>query len=239
MKATARIGVAHHHGLDVVVDRYAETPFAIRCCGDRTLLASTAAAPLGGDELTLDIGVGQNATASIGSVAAMMIWPGHAAAPSSMSTHATIADGGHLDHAPEPSITVDRSHHQAATRVDLADTATCRFVEEYSLGRCGEAPGRLDASLRVTRGGVPLIHHDESFGAGAVGSDNAVGSGAGRHIISMVLVGIDQPGPATIVSRLGAAARLPVACDACLILAVGSDRPTTQAFVDQLSDSPR
>lgn len=195
------------------------------------LLASTAATPVGGDELDVSIVVDAEATADVGSVAAMVVWPGPDGAGSVLQTNCDVATGGHLDWCPEPTISVVGSRHRSITRVRLAAGATCRIVEEVSLGRTGELPGDLSASLRVERAGSVLVHHDERFGPHHPGCTTSVGVGAARHVVSAVLVGVDAGSSRVEVEAGRAISWLPIASDAAMVLAVGHDRPTTRALL--------
>lgn len=189
------------------------------------LLASTAAAPVGGDALAVHVEVAAGATADVGTVAATIVWPGPDGAESTLRTRCDVAAGGHLDLAPEPTIAVAGAHHRAVTRVQLAMDATCRIVDEVVLGRSGEPAGDVSTSLRVERAGRVLLHHDEWFGPGRPGTDTSVGVGAARHSLSALLVGVDAGRARSAVEPGRAASWLPLARDAVVVLAVGSDRP--------------
>jgi urease accessory protein len=165
----------------------------------------------------------------------MLVWPSPHGEPSRLDTAARVATDAHLDLAPEPTITVAGSHQRSVTRIELERGATCRVVEEFSLGRSGEASGTIEASLRVLRDGIPLLHHDEAFGARAPAGTTSVGVGGARHVMSVVLVGVDPCGPQTEVTSSGAGARLLLAADACVVLAAGLDRPTVAALVERLT----
>ena len=238
MRAAARIRVERRHGRDEVVERAAEAPFAVRRCGDTIQLAATAASPVGGDELDLDIVVGSEATARIGSIGAMLVWPAPTPAASTMVTTVTVDEGAELVLAPEPTITVAGSRHRATTLVDLAPTARCELVEEYSLGRSGEPAGTIETSLRLVRGGRPLFHHDEVLGALAEAGTTSVGVGGARHVTTMLVVGEPAGDPATSVDHGGMAARLPLAEDAFALLGAGVDRPTVQRLLGRLRSTP-
>ena len=134
---------------------HSEPPFSIRQCGERILVAASAAAPVGGDELSLNIAVLAGARADIGTVAATLALPGPTGAPSAMSMKCTIGMDAHLDWIGEPTVSVVGSDHTITTVVDLDETATCRVVEEVSLGRSGEPSGRLQLVLRIRRAGRP------------------------------------------------------------------------------------
>lgn len=235
MRASATIAVARCGDRDIVVDQRSAAPLSVRQCGRRILLASSAATPVGGDELALAIDVGPGARAGVGSVAASIVWPGVEGVASSMTTECAVGRGAHLDLWFEPTISVAGSHHRTATTVRLDGDATCRVVEEVVLGRRDEVSGRLGLSLRVERDGRPLVHHDEAFGPDVAGARSSVSVGAARHVVSAVLVGIDV-GPARVcVEADRAAAWLPVAADAAMVMAVGHDRPSVMNLLTALS----
>jgi urease accessory protein len=231
VRAEARIRVERVGDRDVVVDRSASAPLAVRVCGSRILLASTAAAPVGGDELGLHIEVGAGAAASVGSVAAMVVWPGPASESSVLRTTVVVGPGGQLDLTPEPTVSVRGSHHRSLTEVSLATGATCRIIEEFSLGRSDEKSGVLGSSLRVERCGHPLLHHDEWFGT--AGSLTSVGVGGGRHVLTALEVGDRAGSPIAELDGAVAFGRLPLADDAVVTMVVGPDRPAVRAAFDR------
>ncbi|MGK2959004.1 MAG: urease accessory protein UreD [Acidimicrobiales bacterium] len=235
MRASATIAVARCGDRDVVVDQRSAAPLSVRQCGQRILLASSAAAPVGGDDLELVVDVGPGARADVGSVAASIVWPGVGGEASSMTTECVLGHGAHLDLWLEPTISVAGSRHRAVTVVRLEGDATCRVVEEAVLGRRHEASGHLDLSLRVERDGRPLVHHDERFGPDVAGAWSSVSVGAARFVLTAVLVGIDAGSPRVCVEADRAAAWLPVAVDASVVMAVGHDRPSAMSLLAALS----
>lgn len=235
MKAAARIEVARRNGRDEVVDRSCAAPISVRRCGHRVLLASSAASPVGGDELELDVVVGDDARADIGSVSAGLVWPGADDAWSSMVTTSDIGARADLVMWLEPTVSVVRSRHRATTTHRLAADATCRIVEEVALGRHGEPSGRLDLRLRVERGGAVLIDHADRFGPDVAGAGSSVSVGGARHVLSAVVVGPPAGESRTCVESGRAAAWLPVAADAAVVFAVGADRPAVLELVERLA----
>jgi urease accessory protein len=197
-------------------------------------VAASAAAPVGGDELSLSIAVLAGVHAEVGAVASTIVLPGPTAAPSTMSTQCTVGMDAHLDWIGEPTVSVAGSDHTITTTVDLDESSTCRVVEEVSLGRTNEVSGRLRLVLRVVRGGRPLVHHEETFGPDVPGAGSVVSTGTARHVLSEVLVGVDAGTPRVSVTGACRAAWLPVAADVVMILAVGADRPSVCAAVADL-----
>lgn len=235
MKAAARIEVAHRNGRNEVVDRSCAAPISVRRCGHRVLLASSAAAPVGGDELFLDVVVGDGARADIGSVSASLVWPGTDDAWSSTVTTGDVGARADLELWLEPTVSVVGSRHRATSTHRLASDATCRIVEEVALGRFGEQSGHLDLRLRVERGGAVLIDHADRFGPNVAGAGSSVSVGAARHLLSAVVVGPRAGESRTCVESGRAGAWLPVADDAAVVFAVGADRPAVLELVERLA----
>ena len=219
----------------MLVDVRSEPPIAIRRSGRRVLLVSSAAAPVGGDELALDVVVGSGGPADLGTVAATMVWPAPAPACSVMTTTITVAAGRPPAVAADPMVSVRGSDHLATTIVRLAADATGVIVEEVSLGRHGEPSGELELRLRVERGGRPLVHHVERFGPSQPGAGSVVSTAAARHVCQAVLVGVDAGGSRSRVVDGCAAAWLPLAPDAVAVLAAGPDRPTVLTMLRELA----
>jgi urease accessory protein len=235
VKGEGAIVVADDGGRLVLRSTWSEPPFSMRRCGDRILIAASAAAPVGGDELCLAIEVLPGARADIGTVAATIVLPGPTGAPSTMTTECIVGAGAHLDWTGEPTVSVAGSDHTITTTVRLAETATCRIVEEVSLGRSHEPSGRLRLVLRVERDGQPLAHHDELFGPDVPGARSVVSVGDARHVYSAVIVGIDAGASRVVAAGTARAAWLPIAPDATFVLGVGPDRPATLDAVEMLT----
>lgn len=235
LQANARLEVADVDGALVVSAIRSEPPFAIRRCGDRVVVAGSAASPVGGDRLSLDVVVGAGATLDLGTVAATLVWPGAEPARSTMSTSCVVGEGAHLDWRPEPTVSVAGSDHVITTRVELSASATCRLVDELSLGRHGEPSGALEWRLRVERDDRVLVHHAERFGPDVAGFGSVVGVGSARHVCSAVLVGIEPGRARTRLDGATAGGWLPIASDAVAVLAVGPDRPAVLALLHELA----
>lgn len=233
MRASAVARVERHHGRDVLTVRRAEAPVSLRPSGDRVLIASSAAHPVGGDVIDVEVDVGDDACARIGTVAATVVWPGPDGSPSEQRTTCDVGRGGHLDLHPEPTVAVTGARHSAITRVSLDGTATCRLVEELVLGRSGEPSGAVRLSVRVERDGAPLVHHDEWFGTDD--SLTSVSAGAARHVLTTVTVGPAAGRARSIVERTAAGAVLPVADDAAIAIVLAADRSDACRLLTELA----
>jgi urease accessory protein len=238
VKAAARVEVARRDRSDILVDIRSEPPLTLRSTGDRVLLVGSAAGPVGGDDLALDVVVGPGARLDLGTVAATLAWPGPHGRESTQTIAATVAEGGHLQWAPEPLVAVSGCRHRAVTRIELARAATACVTEEIVLGRRGEPPGDLVLDWRLERDGRPLVHHAERLGPRAPGWGSMVTVGAHRHLLATVVVGRGCPDRPPIVGPDAAAAVLRLAPDAWLLLATGATRTSVAcAAAAQLVDA--
>jgi urease accessory protein len=231
MRGVAHVRIAGDGARALPVDIRSEPPFAIRRSGTRILLVSSAAAPVGGDDLALEIDVEPGAHADLGTVAATMVWTSPTRALSVMTTTIRAGAGASVLWRPHPMVSVAGSDHLAGTTVHLAADARAVIVEEVALGRHGEPGGDLELRLRVERDGRPLMHHVERFGPGVAGAGSVVSVGSARHVVQAVLVGVDAGAPRSVVEPDRAAAWLPVADDAVVILATSRDRPSAIALL--------
>ena len=128
MRGAAHVRIAGDGPRALPVDIRSEPPFAIRRSGSRVLLVSSAAAPVGGDDLALEIDVEPGAHADLGTVAATMVWPSPTPALSVMTTTVRVGAGAHVLWRPYPMVSVAGSEHLAATTVQLAADATATRV---------------------------------------------------------------------------------------------------------------
>src|SRR6185295_3870239 len=101
----------------VLVDVRSEPPLSVRSTGGRVLVAGSAAGPVGGDELALDVVVGPDACLSLGTVAATIAWPGSTGLPSCQTVRLDVGAGGHVRWEPEPLVAVAGCRHSVDTRV--------------------------------------------------------------------------------------------------------------------------
>ena len=231
MRATATATVAGGDGAVWLSDVRSQPPLTLRRSGGRLLVVGSAAGPVGGDELHLDLCVAAGAVVRIGTAAATMVWPGPSGAQSTMCVTIDVGADAHLEWHPCPTISVVGSNHRMSTVVRLGPGATCRVVEELGLGRGDEESGLLDASVRIERSRTPVVHHRERFGPGVPGWGSTTAVASARFVHQEFLVGRAARTARTIVDETGAAAALPMAADVTAILAAGRNRPAVQALL--------
>jgi urease accessory protein len=231
-RLTARAAVASRvdaAGRSRVTVLRSDGPLALRETPLGVYLIGTAAGPLGGDDLTLDIDVGAGACLVIRSAAGMLLLPGPHGGTSALRISARVGPGGRLDFAPQPTVAAAGCDHRAAAQIDLAAGATLRWREEIILGRHGEPPGRCLSRLDVTVAGVPAYRGELTVGSPQTDRSSAVLDGAGA-VGSVLLIDAARPGAAAAV-RDGLAV-LPLAVPGTAVTATAPDAVTLAGRLD-------
>lgn len=172
-----------------------DPPLTLRRTGPgRVHLISTAAGPLGGDDLGLDIDVAAGTTLELHSVAATLVLPGDGG-PSRMAVTARVGPGAILRFTPEPTILAAACDHHLVVRLSLAATASVLWREEIVFGRHGEEPGRCRIRFDAVIDGSPLLRRQLAVGDPAVDTSPAV-YGTARCVGTTLLAGPAFPPPA-------------------------------------------
>ncbi|WP_019925766.1 urease accessory protein UreD [Nocardia sp. BMG111209] len=191
---------------------------------DTVHLVGTAATPVGGDELDIEIRVAPGARLRLRTVAATIALPGRETPLSVAYWRLAVGAGAHLDFAPEPTVVADGAEHHAVTTVDLAADATLHLAEHIQIGRSGEDSGRWRGDLIADRAGLPLLRHRLELGAGAPTDDLLT---APRALVSILAVPDD-----TLTRTTGSAALLPLAAGGTLFTWTG---PALAAYPDSIA----
>jgi urease accessory protein len=173
MRAVARVvAQADDAGVTRLTGLRSEPPLLLRhtpaTAGPATVhLLGGAAGPLGGDDLRLEIVVGEGAALRIAGIAASVALPARSGAVSRMTVTAQVATGGELHWLPEQLIAARDCHHLSLSNVELAEDARLLWREELICGRHGEPPGDMTISTSVTYAGKPLLRQALQVGPAA------------------------------------------------------------------------
>lgn len=138
---------------------------------DTVHMIGTAATPLGGDELRIEINVGAGARLSVFSVAASVALPSRDQRESFAEWVFHVEDGGQLTFDPEPMIVASDAIHHTSTSVVFASTSSLMFRERVQIGRTSERAGRWSSTMRTEIDGRPHLRHRVELGSGTVGHD--------------------------------------------------------------------
>jgi urease accessory protein len=181
VKGRARI-VAHRNGIAVL---RSEPPLALRETPGGIYMVGTAAGPIGGDDVLLEIDVGAGAELTIRSAAASVALPGPSGAPSRFTVRARVE--GTLRWFPEPSIAARGCRHLNDVRLQVANGGRVTWREEVVLGRDKEHPGSWTTRMSADFGERPLLR--QTLAIGAEGWDGPAVAGEARAIGSVLVVG--------------------------------------------------
>ncbi|GLW97895.1 urease accessory protein UreD [Microtetraspora sp. NBRC 16547] len=171
-----------------------DPPLTLRQTGpDVVHLVSTAAGPLGGDHLALDIDVAPGTTLDVRSIASTLVLPGPFAGDSVMVVNARVGAGASLRFAPEPTVLAAGSSHRVAVRLSLSRDAAVFWREEIVFGRYGEQPGRCRSRFDAVVDGSPLLRQELVVGDPATDGSPAV-YGTARCVGSTLITGYGATG---------------------------------------------
>lgn len=127
-------------------------------------LVGTAAGPMGGDEVTVRIRVGQGARLVVAGVAASVVLPGRDQVRSALRLDVEAGAGAELCCTLPPVVVTGRAEHEATTVVRLAGDARLVLSESVRLGRHEEPGGWWRGRTDVTRDGAPLLRQTTTLG---------------------------------------------------------------------------
>ncbi|WP_198654608.1 urease accessory protein UreD [Nocardia aurea] len=219
MRARAAVATALYAGRTAIPVLSSSPPLTFRQTGPHAVhLVSTAAAPLGGDVLEVDLDVAPGTKLDVGSVASTVVLPGRG--ESTMLITARVGAGATLRFTPEPTVLAAGCDHRMLVRLALAEGAHVFWREEIVFGRYGEAPGRCHARFDATRAGRPLLRQEFTVGDPALDASTAV-YGDARCVGTTLVTGPD-PGRREAVVGAGVAV-LPLAGPGTLVSALGGD----------------
>jgi urease accessory protein len=165
-------------------------PVLLRPTGaEQVHLVHGAGGPLGGDVLSLDVGIGDGAALRVRSAGATVVQPGRGCGPTRWDTTITVGAAARLDWAPEPTVVTDGAVFETSLCADLGPGASAAIREIVVLGRHGCAGGRYRGRLAVTVDGVPLLAHTAVLD----GADRALrgpgGTAGARAVGTLLLTG--------------------------------------------------
>ncbi|MEV6149676.1 urease accessory protein UreD [Nonomuraea sp. NPDC052129] len=192
MRARAAVATSLAGGRTVISRLSSMPPLTLRQTGPRTVhLVSTAAGPLGGDRLELDLDIAPGTSLEVGSVAGTLVLPGDGESVMVISAH--VGAGAALRFAPQPTVLAAGCAHRLVVRLTLAAGARVFWREEIVFGRYGEAPGRCHARFDATYDGRPLLRQEYTVGDPATDASPAVYGDARCVGTTLIAPPLDTP----------------------------------------------
>jgi len=170
-----------------IVTARSDAPLALRDTPTGVYLVGSAAGPLGGDDLVLDLEVRAGADLTVRTSAASVALPG--IGPSRVRVNARVEAGARCQWLPEPTVAAAGCDHHIECRVELDGDARLTWREEIVLGRHDEAAGAIEAGLSVDLDGAALVRQCLRLGPGSPGWDGPAVVGPHRAVGSTLVVG--------------------------------------------------
>lgn len=239
MKAAARVVAAPRAGGGVSYPVLRSSPpLSLRPVhGDRLCLLSSAAGPLGGDAVSLDLTVRSGACLTVVSAAASVALAGPAdggaLAPwSTMSVEARVAAEASLHWTPEPLVVAAGSRHRSHAALDLTAGASVTWRDVVVLGRHDGPAGTARVRMTADLDGKPLLRHELRLGPGTPGWDGPAGIGDARVVACLLYVRPDLD-PASVAAPDAGVFALDG--PGALAVALGRDVPATLARLDAMA----
>ena len=238
MRAAARVVAERRGGRSRCTTLRSSPPLTLRATAGGLHLVGTAAGPVGGDELALEVTVTAGARLTVRSVAAQLVLPAPTPAASTMALAIEVGPGASLRWLPEPTVLVRGADHRLTTTVALDGSADLEWRDEVVLGRDGEAGGSLLHRLRVERGGRPLLCTEVALGPVWPTAAGPAATGGARVAASVLLVGaparsvlagLGRGEPAAAPEGSVRAAAFALDGDAVLLSALGDEIDATRA----------
>lgn len=144
----------------------------------------TAASPVGGDDVRLQITATAGGDLAVRSSAASVAYAG---GRSRWTVHAVAGPASRLSWRPEPLIVTTGADHVQHAVLECAPDAAVEWSEITVLGRHGELPGRARLRLDVDVGDRPLLRHELRLGPGAAGWDGPAVLGRARAVATVLV----------------------------------------------------
>lgn len=206
MHAAISIGL-HRAANGSVVARgdLAGTPFWCRWDGTTLWFVSSAASPVGEDDITIDLTVGEGVHAEVRSVAAMVVYAARGEG-TRLTTRLHVGAGATLIWQPDPVIVTARAQHRSVLVADVGVGGTLLADDLVVLGRSAETAGAFVSSTELRHGGTPISL--TSFDTGLPGWDGPGGTNGAKVVGTRILLEPDV---------LRAGARPPVDADTVVL----------------------
>lgn len=204
MRARAAAEVEHDNVFGTRLKRVrSEPPLVVRWTIDGLTLVAGAGGPLGGDDLGLELVVGDLAHLHVGSAAATVVQPGREGGAALLAVCARVGERACLRWCPEPTVVATGATLESTTTIDCASTSRVTWREVIALGRHEERPGDAISRIEVTVDGVPVLRQETRIGPGAPPGWDGPAVTAGHRVHgTLLLLG---PGPDDLTASAAAA----------------------------------
>ena len=192
-------------------------------------LIGSAAGPLAGDDVTLDLEVAAGARARLTAAGASLAQgrpTDDGKPPGRLRSLVRLGAGADLDAEPAPLIAAAGSRTEVTVEIALAAGATLRWRELVVLGRSAEVTGAVTLRWSVYRAGTPLLVQSVAVAAdswpGVLGGNRVLATALAVGVVGRTLV----DSPTAVCQQLSD--------DAVLVTVLDSDAAGAQVRLQSL-----
>ena len=183
-------------GTVVALGTLAATPYWCRWDGTTLWIVGSAACPVGEDDVTIDLRVGEGVRAVVRRVAATVVYAARGVG-TRLTTRLHVGAGAALLWQPEPVIVTARARHRSTLVADVGVGGSLVADEVVVLGRSDEVAGAFASVTDLRRDGRPISL--TSFDTATPGWAGPGGTGGAKVVGTRVVVG--PTGAAAFVDR--------------------------------------
>ena len=166
-------------------------PYWCRWDGATLWIVGSAACPVGEDDITIDLEVGEGVTATVRTVAATIVYAARGDG-TRLTTRLHVASGATLIWRPEPVIVTARACHRATLVADVAMGGAMVADEVVVFGRSEEVAGRYLSVTDLRRDGMPICL--SSFDTATPGWSGPGGTAGAKVMGTRLVVGPSDAG---------------------------------------------
>lgn len=130
-------------------------PYWCRWDGANLWIVGSAACPVGEDDITIDLQVGEGVSATVRTVAATIIYAARGEG-TRLTTRLQVAPGATLIWKPEPVIVTARANHRTTFVADVQTGGALAADEIVVFGRSEEKPGHYVSVTDLRQDGNPI-----------------------------------------------------------------------------------
>ena len=236
MHAHARLRAERRHGRTRCTELRSAPPLTLRVTPEGVHLVGSAAGPLGGDALALDVHLAAGSELTIGTVAASLVLPGPHGRPSRARVHIRLDAGATLRWLPQPTVLAHGCDHEVITVIEVHPEASLLWRDVVVLARHREPTGSLLQRLRVDVGGRALLRTDLGVGPRWSGWDTPAVLGDARAVATVLAVAASVEELRPLAPRPDIRlAKLDLEREAALVTAVADDARAVAELLDGLA----
>lgn len=166
-----------------------QPPFTFRDTPGGLYLVGTLGGPVGGDDLSLRVALGEGASLDVTAASAMVVLPGPRTPTAVVEYDVRVGPGATLRWLGRPTVLAAGADLRSAVTIDVAERAGLVWRTGTVLGRDGEPAGSLTERLTLSLAGQVVHRSDLRLGPLWPAATSPAVAGQHRFVACEVIVG--------------------------------------------------